>query len=129
MWSAAKKKKEKQEDIIAKQKIKDRIAADKEERRLKAEREKAERAGQALPTQTPTATPSSTSNTAHKPASSYTETRLRLQTPTSTVTKSFSVNSTLFEVSSAIKDDTGLEATSFTQNFPKKSEMVQYKNL
>ena len=119
---ATAKKREKQEDMAAKQKIKDQIAADKEERRRKAEREKAERTGQ-----TPTSTPLTTvvsANTASKPAASYTETRLRLQAPRGTVTKSFPIETTLFEVAAAMKQELGdFEASSFTQNFPKKSKI------
>jgi len=54
-----------------------------------------------------------------KPASAYTETRLALQTPTGRITKSFPVETTLFEVAHALSED-GLEVNSFTQNFPKK---------
>ena len=118
---AAAKRKEKQEEVAAKQRIKEKIAADKEERRLKAEKEKAERAGQA-PAPVPAAAPLSSSG-GSKPASSYTETRLRLQAPGGTITKSFPVDSTLFEVATAVTQESGgFEVTSFTQNFPKKSE-------
>ncbi|KAL9126291.1 MAG: hypothetical protein Q9217_004640 [Psora testacea] len=103
---AAAKKKEKQDEIAAKQRIKEKIAADKEERRLKAEREKAERAGQ-TPLPVPPAVPLSSSGGASKPASSYTDTRLRLQTSVSTMTRSFSVDATLFEVAEVIKQETG----------------------
>ncbi|KAG8528005.1 uncharacterized protein KY384_006921 [Bacidia gigantensis] len=120
MSEAAAKKREKQEDALAKQKIKDQIAADKENRRLKAEREKAERAGQAPPP-TPAATPV-VAQVGSKPASSYKETRMRLQTPGGTITKIFPVETTLFEVAAAVKQEAGgFEASSFTQNFPKKT--------
>ena len=49
MKEAELKRKEKAADIEAKRRIQAKIAADKEERRLKNEREKAQRAGQALP--------------------------------------------------------------------------------
>ena len=120
--TAAAKRREKQEEIAAKQKIKDKIAADKEERRLKAEAAKAERLGQAPAVSNPAAStvaPAAIS----KPASAYTETRLRLQTPMSTITKSFPVETTLFEVASAVTQEGGFEVSSFTQNFPKKSEL------
>lgn len=119
--TAAAKRREKQEEIAAKQRIKDKIAADKEERRLKAEAAKAERLGQPPAVSNPAAStvpPAATS----KPASAYTETRLRLQTPTGTITKSFPVETTLFEVASAVTQEVGFEVSSFTQNFPKKSE-------
>ncbi len=57
---------------------------------------------------------------ASKPASAYTETRLRLQTPDGNVQKSFPVETTLFEVAAALGQEKGLEAQSFTQTFPKK---------
>lgn len=114
---AAAKRREKQEDIEAKKRIQAKIAADKEERRLKAEREKASRAGQPVPVSEPAtvAKPS-----APKPAASYTESRLRLQTPSGAVQKTFPVETTLFEVAQAISEETGFQPSSFTQNFPKK---------
>lgn len=117
---AAAKRQEKKDEIDAKARIKAKIAADKEERRLKAEREKAEREGRALPIPSNTVvapTPPSSS----KPASAYQETRLRLQLPSSTLQKNFPVETSLFEVASAIRQDSGLEVVSFTQNFPKKT--------
>jgi UBX domain-containing protein 1/4 len=113
---AEKKRKEKQDDIEAKKRIQAKIAADKEERRLRAEREKAERAGVAPPQ--PAAAP--VAPTPSKPASQYTETRLRLQTPGGNVMKSFPVDTTLFEVAAAVGEETGRDVESFTQNFPKK---------
>ena len=113
---AAAKRREKLEDLEAKKRIQAKIAADKEERRIKAEREKAARAGQAVPVEpTPVAKPS-----APKPAASYTEARLRLQTPSGTIQKTFPVETTLFEVAQAITQETGFQPSSFTQNFPKK---------
>jgi len=35
--------------------------------------------------------------------------------------KSFDVDQTLFEVAAAVKEESGFEITSFTQNYPKKS--------
>ena len=121
MGLAAKKKQEKQEDILAKQRIKDKIAADKEERRLKADREKAQRAGQTLLTE-PSAAIAPKPSATSKPASSYTETRLRLQTPLGNITRTFPVESTLFEVASVVTEQQpGFEPSSFVQTFPKKS--------
>lgn len=118
---AEKKRKEKQDDIDAKKKIKAQIAADKEERRLKAERDKAARAGQALPAQSTTSTTSTTAPaTTSKPASEYTETRLRLQTENGNIMKTFPVSTTLFEVAAAVGDEMGRDIESFTQNFPRK---------
>jgi UBX domain-containing protein 1/4 len=74
---AENKKREKRADIEAKKRIQAKIAADKEERRLKNEREKAARAGQSLP-QVAAVVPEPTPAATSKPASAYTETRLRL---------------------------------------------------
>lgn len=115
---AEKKRQEKLDDIEAKRRIQARIAADKEERRLKIEQEKAQRAGQAIPQQAApvaaTVTPTS------KPASEYTETRLRFQTSGGNIMKTFPVDTTLFEVAKALGDEIGRDVESFTQNFPKK---------
>ena len=119
MKEAELKRKEKAADIEAKRRIQAKIAADKEERRLKNEREKAQRAGQALPPVAATApepTPAATS----KPASAYTETRLRLQTANGNVMKTFPVDTTLFEVAAALNEESGMEVESFTQTFPRK---------
>ncbi|KAF2461379.1 ubiquitin-related domain-containing protein [Lineolata rhizophorae] len=120
------RKREKQEEIEARKRVQARIEADKAERRRKAEAEKAARAGQATPAE-PAAAPrqapaaaAAAAASSSKPAHEYTETRLRLQTPGGTMTKSFPVETTLFEVAQAIAAEHGLEVQSFTQNFPKK---------
>ena len=118
---AAKKKQERLDEIEARKRIKAKIEADKEERRRKAERERAERAGVAPPLE-PSATlaPTAPGPVASKPASAYTETRLRFQTPNGNIIKTLPVDTTLFEVAAALKQDHGIEVRSFTQNFPKK---------
>jgi len=113
------KRQEKLADIEAKKRIQAKIANDKEERRIKAEREKASRAGQSIPVEV--ATPASAAPAKPKVASSYTEARLRLQTASGTVQKSFPVETTLFEVAHAIASDNGVQAQSFTTNYPKKT--------
>ncbi|QKX56328.1 uncharacterized protein TRUGW13939_03429 [Talaromyces rugulosus] len=119
---AAKKRKEKQDEIDAKARIRAKIAADKEERRLKAEREKAERAGQAPPQPAPAApAPTSSGPVTSKPASAYAETRLRFQTSQGNILKTLPVETTLFEVAAALSKDDGIEVQSFTQNFPRKT--------
>ncbi|KAJ5238531.1 hypothetical protein N7468_003150 [Penicillium chermesinum] len=121
MKEAAAKKKEKQEEIEAKKRIRAKIEADKEERRLKAERERAERAGVAPPPQpTEPSGPTTSGPVASKPASAYTETRLRFQTPGGNIMKTLPVETTLFEVAAALKSEDGVEVQSFTQNFPRK---------
>ncbi|PSK34325.1 hypothetical protein B9Z65_8651 [Elsinoe australis] len=115
---AQKKRQEKQADIEAKKRIKAKIEEDKEARRLKAEQEKAARAGQPVPQAAEPVAASKPS--APKPAASYTEARLRLQTPSGTIQKSFPVETTLFEVAQAIAQENGFQVSSFTSNFPKK---------
>lgn len=117
---AEKKRKEKQDDIDAKKRIQAQIAADKEERRLKNEREKAARAGVAAPQPQAAAPTSAAAPTTSKPASEYTETRLRLQTSGGNILKTFPVDTTLFEVASAVGDEIGRDVESFSQNFPRK---------
>lgn len=121
MKEAAKKKKEKQDEIDAKKRIKAKIEADKEERRLKAEKQRAERAGVAPPPQ-PAAAPAPTSSgpATSKPASAYTETRLRFQSSKGNIMKTLPVDTTLFEVAVALREQDGIEVQSFVQNFPKK---------
>ncbi|MCJ1476686.1 hypothetical protein MMC13_005354 [Lambiella insularis] len=118
---AAAKRREKQAEVVAKEKIKAKIAADKEERRVKAEKEKAEREGRAAPAPVAAAPiPTTSGPVSSKPASAYTETRLRLQTSNGNVQKSFSVDTTLFEVAAALSEESGFQAQSFVQNYPKK---------
>lgn len=114
---AEQKRQEKQRDLDAKKRVQAKIAADKEERRLKAEREKAARAGQAPPVPA-AAEPAKPS--VPKTSTSYTEARLRLQTPNGTIQKTFPVDATLFEVAQAVSQEAGVQISSFTQNFPKK---------
>ncbi|KAG8632086.1 hypothetical protein KVT40_001226 [Elsinoe batatas] len=116
---AQKKRQEKQADIEAKKRIKAKIEEDKEARRLKAEQEKAARAGQPVPVAAePAAAPKPS---APKAAASYTEARLRLQTPNGTLQKTFPVETTLSEVAHAISQESGFQVSSFTTNFPKKT--------
>jgi hypothetical protein len=115
------KRAEKKADDEARKRVLAKLEADKQERKRKAEIEKAQRAGQApppAPAQAPM--PTSSGPTTSKPASAYTEARLALQTPTGRVTKTFPVETTLFEVAHALEQD-GLEVNSFTTTFPKKT--------
>ncbi|GLB11546.1 hypothetical protein AtubIFM57258_008416 [Aspergillus tubingensis] len=124
---AEQKKKEKQADIEAKKRVKARIEADKEERRLRAERERAERAGVAPPAQPAPAPAATTSGpVASKPASAYTETRLRFQTSKGNIMKTLPVTTTLFEVAAALQREDGIEVHSFAQNFPRKVFDAEY---
>lgn len=88
---------------------------------MKAEKEKSQREGRAPPPQLAEAdTPTTSGSVASKPASAYTDARLRLQTSAGNVQKTFSADTTLFEVASALSQETGIEVQSFTQNYPKK---------
>lgn len=116
------KRREKLEEVEAKKRIQARIAADKEDRRMKAEREKAARMGQSFPTEAIVqAMPAGAPIPQSKPASAYTETRLRLSTANGTVQKSFPVETTLFEVAHALAQENGTQVSSFTANYPKKT--------
>ncbi|CAK38587.1 hypothetical protein AnigIFM60653_000541 [Aspergillus niger] len=124
---AEQKKKDKLADIEAKKRVKARIEADKEERRLRAERERAERAGVAPPAQPAPAPAATTSGpVASKPASAYTETRLRFQTSKGNIMKTLPVTTTLFEVAAALQREDGIEVHSFAQNFPRKVFDAEY---
>ncbi|KAG9245045.1 ubiquitin-related domain-containing protein [Calycina marina] len=116
--AAADKRKEKQADALAKQKIKDKIAADKEERRLKVEKVKAEREGRAVAE--PVAAPAPVASSSG-PRPAATECRLRLQAPHGTFQKTFPVDTTLFEVAQAVEAEGGAHIESLTMTYPKKT--------
>ena len=134
---AAAKRREKQEEVEARKRVQAKIEADKAERRRRAELEKAARAGgssvphpDSLAAQAPDYSISSSSTTqpqqqqqkptAPKQPTSYSEARLRLQTPNGTFQKSFPAETTLFEVAHALAGEHNVQVTSFTTNFPKK---------
>ncbi|KAJ4423685.1 hypothetical protein N0V82_001708 [Gnomoniopsis sp. IMI 355080] len=116
---AEKKRQEKAADIEAKKRIKAKIEADKEERRRKAEEAKALREGKAPASAAPAAP---AAPTAPKSSASYTDARLRFQTPSGTVQKSFPAETTLFEVAEALKTDgTVAGVNNFMMTFPRKT--------
>jgi len=120
---AQKKRQEKADDAAAKKRIKEKIEADKAERKRKAEEEKAMRANpSAYNPGAPSASGGSALAAAQQPktTANHSEARLRLQTPSGNVMKNFPAETTLFEVAHALKEENGTQATSFTQNFPKK---------
>lgn len=126
---AAAKRREKLEEIEARKRVQAKIEADKVERRRKAELEKAARAGGssvphpdslAAQAPTPSSAPPQQQSTAPKQQMSYSEARLRLQTPNGTFQKSFPAETTLFEVAHALAGEHNVQVTSFTTNFPKK---------
>ncbi|KAK6217190.1 UBA/TS-N domain-containing protein [Colletotrichum tabaci] len=112
---AAKKRQEKQDDLEAKRRIKAKIEADKEDRRRKAEEAKAAREGRA-PAPVPVAAPSIPKATAN-----HNEARLRLQTSGGNILKTLPAETTLFEVAQMLQSENGLEVTSFSTTFPRKS--------
>ncbi|CZR59664.1 related to chicken h-caldesmon, Uso1p and YKL201c [Phialocephala subalpina] len=117
--AAAKKRQEKLDDAAAKKRIQEKIAADKEARRLKAETDKANREGRSsIPAPDVVAAPAAGSS---GPKKEVTEARLRLQTNGGTVTKTFPVETTLFEVGIALEGENGGPVTSFTMTFPRKT--------
>ncbi|KAI9893197.1 MAG: hypothetical protein M1814_000324 [Vezdaea aestivalis] len=119
---AAKKRREKLEDIAHKKRIQVRIKADQEERRIKAAREKAVRDGERAPS--PPVTPTeliAPGVVTSKPASAYTEARLRLQTSNGVVTKTLAEATTLFEVAAMLEQENGIKVQSFQVNFPRKT--------
>ena len=126
---AAAKRREKLEEVEARKRVQAKIEADKAERRRKAELEKAARAGgtsvphpDSLAAQAPTSSTSSTPQTSAPPKqqASYSEARLRLQTPKGTFQKTFPAETTLFEVAHALAQEHDIKVASFTTNFPKK---------
>jgi len=128
---AQKKRQEKADDVLAKKRIKEKIEADKAERKRKADEERAMRDNpSAFNPEAPTATHTapvggglaaggSLRATSNKTAS-HSEARLRLQTSGGNVMKTFPAETTLFEVAHALQEDSGVQASTFTQNFPKK---------
>jgi len=110
---AADKRKEKIADREAKERIQAKIAADKEERRRKAEKVKADREGRTIQEAPAPAAPA-------PKASSATEARLRLQTGAGNLIKTYSAETTLFEVAQNIESEVGGPVSSFTSTYPKK---------
>ena len=115
------KRQEKLDDAAAKQRIKDKIAADKLARKQKADEEKAMRANPDAYNPGAATAPAAAAAAPAKVSVNHAEARLRLQTSSGNVMKTFPAETTLFEVAHAITEENGVQATSFTQNFPKKS--------
>lgn len=111
------KKQEKLDDAAAKKRIREQIEADKRARKAKADEEKAMRANPDAYNPGAAAAPVAA---APKAAVNHSEARLRLQTASGNVMKTFPAETTLFEVAHALAEESGVQASSFTQNFPKK---------
>lgn len=112
------KKQEKLDEAAAKKRIKDQIEADKRARKAKADEEKAMRANPDAYNPGAAAAPAAAA--APKVTANHSEARLRLQTESGNVMKTFPAETTLFEVAHALAQESGVQATTFTQNFPKK---------
>ncbi|KAF8469191.1 hypothetical protein BDZ91DRAFT_89001 [Kalaharituber pfeilii] len=120
---AEKRKMEKREDVIAREKIREKIKADQEARRLKTEQEKAAREGRTIetPVASSSVAPAAVPAAAPKPAAAHSESRLQLRLPSGQpLIKTFPVDTTLFEVASAIEAERGFTPSSFTTTFPRK---------
>ena len=115
------KRQEKLDDAAAKQRIKDKIAADKLARKQKADEEKAMRTNPDAYNPGAATAPAAAAAAPAKVSVNHAEARLWLQTSSGNVMKTFPAETTLFEVAHAITEENGVQATSFTQNFPKKS--------
>lgn len=113
------KKQEKLDEAAAKKRIKEQIEADKRARKAKADEEKAMRANPDAYNPGAASAPSAAA-AAPKVTANHSEARLRLQTASGNVMKTFPAETTLFEVAHALAEESGVQATSFTQNFPKK---------
>ncbi|KAK3055305.1 hypothetical protein LTR09_003858 [Extremus antarcticus] len=130
------KRQEKIDDVAAKKRIKDKIEADKAERKRKADEEKAMRAnpgaydpqgaegagaGSAAAAATAGNAAAVTALQATRTEGrKFTEARLKFTMPGGSWMHNFPVETTLFEVAHALQEESGMEATSFTQSFPKK---------
>jgi hypothetical protein len=120
MRIAAKKRQEKLEDIEAKKRIKAKIEADRLERKRREEEAKALREGR-LPNQPAPAAPAAAPAASSSSASSAATARLRLQTKSGNLVKSFPSETTLFEVAQQIEAEVGAPVVKFSTTFPKKT--------
>ncbi|KAH0613188.1 uncharacterized protein H6S33_009568 [Morchella sextelata] len=112
-----KRKREKIEDAAAKERVRQQIKETQELRRQQAEREKAAREGKIIEEQRP----EPTKPAAPKTVTSHTETRLQLRLPSGPpLIKIFPVDTTLFEVAEAVREERGIEVSSITTTFPRK---------
>ncbi|KAK9353406.1 hypothetical protein V1523DRAFT_410984 [Lipomyces doorenjongii] len=121
MKEADDRKRQAKEDALAKQRIRDLIAADRKARQEKIEREKATRAGAQLPAAEEPKPQAASS--APKQKKEYTESRLQIRIDgQSPVVKTFSLDTTLFEVAHSVQDHSGIPPTSaaFVTTFPTK---------
>lgn len=118
------KRKEKQDDIAARKSIQAKIAADREDRRLKATKDEPK-----VPPYNSSGTACSesvaaaaTDRTSSKPASVFTNTRLRFQIVAtgSTLQMIFPVDTSLGQVATTVSAEAGVDISTFTQNYPRR---------
>ena len=106
-----KRKREKLEDAQAKERVRQQIKEQQEARKRQAEQEKALREGRAVPSEQPSQpSAAAAAAAARKPpvTASHSETRLQLRLPSGPpLVKTFAVETTLFEVASAVESDRG----------------------
>ncbi|WFC98152.1 hypothetical protein MYAM1_000876 [Malassezia yamatoensis] len=117
---AERKRREKQEDIAAKARVKAQIEEDKKRRAEKAAKEKALREGEPLPGAVPTDGPPTKSSAIQ--ASTANESRLRVRAPGGAWTGTLPSTATLLDVQNAVlKDGKGGDATrlQFSTTFPR----------
>ncbi|PWW75309.1 hypothetical protein C7212DRAFT_281028 [Tuber magnatum] len=113
-----KRKREKQEEIAAKERVRQQIKETQEARRRRAEKEKAAREGKTVEEPAGTVL----EPVAPRTTAAHSETRLQLRFPTSQppLIRTFPVETTLFEVAQAVKEERGFDVSSFTMTFPRK---------
>ncbi len=112
---------EKLEDLEAKKRIKARIESDRLERKRRDEDAKAMREGKPLAQIPSVAPPAAAAATAASSGSSAATARLRLQTRTGNLVKSYPSETTLFEVAQQLEEELGVGITSFSTTFPRKT--------
>jgi hypothetical protein len=101
-----KRKQEQREDARAKERVRQKIKEQQEAKRLQAEAEKAAREGKPQPTQPEAAA----APPPPKVSASHSESRLQLRLPRGQqpLIKTFSAETTLFEVASAVENERGM---------------------
>ncbi|KAI8841114.1 ubiquitin-related domain-containing protein [Chytriomyces cf. hyalinus JEL632] len=125
------KKREKEQDRIAKQRIKDQIELDKRDRAARAEKEKLERQGIQAPVATPVQAPVAVAASAAGPRE-YSEARIQLRlTAGGAITQVFKSSDPLSVVYEHVASQTGNAIGSFklVQTFPRKVLDDQSKTL
>lgn len=116
---AAKKRQEKLDDLEAKKRIRAKIEADKAERRRKAEEAKALREGHVPDASA--SEPAPAAAPVPKRTADHSEARLKLQTSAGVLMKTLPAETTLFELAQAVEGEKGVQVSSFSTTFPRKT--------